>query len=79
MTYYTIDGEIVSKQAIASAFSAGMARIVYGRGLDCTTTGLRLDGQDYDTRGECYQMRDESWTAKPISLAQALAAAHPKR
>ena len=75
MTYYTLDGEIVSRNAIAAAYKAGIARIVYTHGFNCTNSGLMLDSEDYDTRGECYQMLDESWTAKPSSLAQALAAA----
>lgn len=72
MPYYVTDGIEVTEEQIRVAFEAGKAVIVYGRGENCTTTSLALDGQHRDTRGECYSVWDEVWTAQPQSLKQAL-------
>lgn len=73
--YCLIDGTIVTREQIETAYAAGTARLVHGRGDHCTTTGLLLDGREIDTRGQCYAMSEETWTRRPEHLGQALLAA----
>lgn len=72
MRYYVTDGAEVTEEQVRVAFEAGKAVIVYGRGENCTTTSLALDGQHRDTRGKCHSVWDEVWTEQPQSLNQAL-------
>ena len=60
--YYLRDGTDVTKDEIEDAFNAGQAVLCYGRGEGLTTTSLMLDGQHYDTRGQCFNAWDEAWT-----------------
>ena len=76
MSYYTGNGDEVTLQQIRDAFAAGKARIVYGRGDGKTTQSLTFDGIDGDTRGECYSMWEETWTAIPKSVPDACRAAN---
>lgn len=72
--YYANQGDIVSAKDIASAVAKGTARIIYSRAFGGTNASLSLVCEDFDTRGDCYQMLDEQWTATP-TLADALAVA----
>jgi hypothetical protein len=74
--YVLNDGTVVSADQIKAAFADGKAVLVHGRGEMHSTTGLMLDGQHFDTRGECYSMWDEAWTRRPETISQALKAAH---
>jgi hypothetical protein len=69
------DGTEVTYDQIKEAFEAGDARLVHGRGLNKTTACLAIDGQDFDTRGECVSMYEEAWTMEPKTLNEALKAA----
>lgn len=73
--YYLNDGTEVTADQIKDAFEQGKARLIHGRGNNKTTTGLMLDGADFDTRGQCYSMWEEAWTKKPESLQESLSAA----
>lgn len=77
MTTYTLfDGSPATLEQIKEAFEAGDAVLVhYYRPDGWTGTGLRLDGEYFDTRGECFSMWEEQWTSKPKTLAEALEAA----
>lgn len=72
MKYYLIDGTEVSRAQIKSAFEKSDAVIVHGHGEGKTTSGLMLDGKQWDARGECYSIWEETWTREPTSLAEAL-------
>lgn len=75
--YQDIDGNPVSADSIRQAITEGRARIVHQRALNHTATnGLILDGRDWDTRGQCYSMSEETWTRMPISAKEALNAAY---
>lgn len=65
----------VSKEQIKEAFENGKAVLVHGRRENGSSTCLRLDGQHFDNRGECYSMWEEMWTTKPKSYMQCLALA----
>jgi hypothetical protein len=71
-------GEIerVSQEDIEIAFEAGFCRLVCGRGENRTSTYISLTGEDWDTRGQCFSMWEESWTVEPKSLTQVLFIAH---
>jgi hypothetical protein len=78
--YLTRDGETVTREQIQQAFEAGKARLVHGyrdasHGGSSVSTSLRLDGKDFDTRGECESVWEELWTRTPQTLAQCLAGA----
>lgn len=76
MTEYTLhDGSDVTRQEIEKAFKEGRAVIIHGRAEGKTTSSLMLDGEHWDTRGECYSMWEETWTREPKSLMEALRAA----
>lgn len=77
--YYLINGDAVTADQIRAAFDAGKARLIHGRGEGRTTTGLMLNGEDIDTRGQCYSMWDEAWTTTPETLQSALQAAYAYR
>lgn len=72
------DGTRVTYYQITEAFSEGKARIIYGHGETCTTAGLMLDGIDRDTRGQCYSILDEVWTAVPATARDALHIAYSR-
>lgn len=64
--YIDRDGNEITKEQISAAFKCGKARIVYGYNSQGTfVEDIMLDGVDFDTRGECYQMCGESWTKIP--------------
>lgn len=71
MTYYTTQGDVVTADQIKTAVAEGKARIIYSRAYNHTRANLSLDCEDFDTRGQCYQMIDEQWTAVP-TVQQAL-------
>jgi hypothetical protein len=80
--YYTRDGEIVTHGQIQRAFEAGKARLVHGHrdasqygGLR-VSTGLMLDGKDFDTRDNCDSVWEELWTRKPETLQECLEGAN---
>jgi hypothetical protein len=62
-----VDGE-----RIRQAFDAGKCRIVYSRGNHHTKQHLSLNGDDFDTRGECYSVWEEAWTHPIESLKQVM-------
>jgi len=79
--YYTRDGEIVTREQIKQAFEAGKARLIQGyrdasQGGSCVSTSLLLDGKDFDTRGDCESVWEESWTRKPETLRDCLEGAN---
>lgn len=76
--YLQFDGEPITADQIRQAYTDGMARIVHSRGDGRTTSGLLLDGRDWDTRDNCVCMSDESWTRKPTSLKEAMQAAYAR-
>ena len=73
--YVLNDGTEVTRDEIEAAYNAGLAMLVHGNGDGHTTTGLMLDGEEIDTRDECYSMWDEVWTRPAPSLQAALRAA----
>lgn len=73
--YVLRDGTEVTREQIANAYAEGKARLCHGRRDGGTSTGLMLDGIDYDTRGECFSVWDEVWTTRPQTIREALAAA----
>lgn len=70
-----IDGTEVTKDQINAAFAEGRAVLVHGRAENHTATGLMLDGKHFDTRGQCFSMWEEQWTAKPETIQQCFVAA----
>ena len=74
--YLLNDGTEVTADQIKAAFAAGKAVLVHGRAEMHSTTGLMLDGEHYDTRGQCHSMWDEAWTREPETVQQCLQAAH---
>lgn len=73
--YLLNDHTEVTKDQIKAAFEQGKARLVHGRKENSTSTTLMLDGKDFDTRGQCVSMWEETWTRKPDTLADCLNAA----
>jgi hypothetical protein len=73
--YLLIDGTVTSKAEIEQAFAAGTAVLIHGRGDHRTTTGLALHGREYDNRGTCHSVWEETWTRKPATVVEALRAA----
>ena len=74
--YYVLhNGNETTRDQIIGAFERGQAVLIQTRGNNHTKTGLMLDGQHRDTRGECYSMWEETWTATPDTAQQALNAA----
>ena len=71
MTYYSATGDIISAAEIKDAVAKGSARIIYSRAYNQTNSSLCLVCDDFDTRGDCYQMLDEQWTSVP-TLDEAL-------
>ena len=70
--YVLNDGTEVSRGQIKAAFTSGQAVIVHGwRGDGQISTGLRIDGLQVDSRGECYSAWEETWTVAPKTLRQA--------
>jgi len=76
MSYYLIDGTEVNAEQIKAAFAEGKAVLVHGHRDDRTSTGLMLDGEHFDTRGECHSVWEEAWTRTPENVQQALRAAY---
>lgn len=74
--YILHDGSEATRDQIAAAFETGKAVIIHARADHRTVSSLSLDGQQWDTRGQCASMWDESWTETPGSLKQALFVAH---
>ena len=74
--YLLNDGTKVTAQQIKDAFNNGNAVLIHGRGNGKTTTGLMLDGNHFDTRGQCYSMWGEVWTRPPQKIQDALSAAY---
>ena len=74
--YVLNDDTEVTMDQIKTAFTSGQAVIVHGwRGDGQISTGLRIDGLQVDSRGECYSAWEETWTVAPKTLRQALDAA----
>ena len=74
--YVLNDGTEVTMDQIKTAFTSSLAVIVHGwRGDGQISTGLRIDGLQVDSRGECYSAWEETWTVAPKTLRQALDAA----
>jgi hypothetical protein len=74
--YILQNGTETTADAIKAAFESGNAVLSHYRLNNGNTgTSLRIDGKHFDTRGECYSMRDESWTSKPKTVRAALYAA----
>lgn len=77
--YILTNGTEVTAAQVKAAFEAGQAVIVHGRGNGGSTTGLALDGQHLDTRGQCHSMWEETWTRSPANAHEALQAAYYNR
>ena len=61
---------------VSGEFKPILGGIVHGwRGDGQISTGLRIDGLQVDSRGECYSAWEETWTVAPKTLRQALDAA----
>lgn len=74
--YKDIDGNPLSADSIRAAVAKGTARIVHQRAYSHTATnGLLIDGRDFDTRGQCAAMYEETWTRVPATVGEALKAA----
>lgn len=73
--YLLIDGSEVTQEQIKLAFESGNAVLVHGRADGKTTTGLKLDGEHFDTRGECYSAWEETWTREPKTIQDCYRAA----
>lgn len=76
--YYLQDGTVVSSEQIKAAFSTGRAVLAHNRADNGSRTSLMLNGRHFDTRGQCYSMREEVWTTVPKSLQQALQIAYAR-
>ena len=76
--YFLRDGTEVTKEEIDNAFDAGQAVLCHGRGEGETTTSLMLDGQHYDTRGQCFSVWEEAWTRMPESINECWSAVGAK-
>ena len=78
--YYLYDGTEVNRDMIKQAYEEGRAILIHtnvaGGG---TALRLMLDGNMIDTREQCASVIDEVWSSKPVTLAQALAAAYSER
>ena len=78
--YYLHDGTEVNREMIKQAYEEGKAVLIH-----TTVAGggavmrLMLDGNMVDTREQCSNVIDEVWSSKPVTLAQALAAAYSDR
>jgi len=74
--FLLFDGSEVSGEQIKEAHETGRARITCAHKYGGTTPGisrsLRLDGEDYDTRGTCYSVWDETWTIAPKSIMECM-------
>jgi hypothetical protein len=70
--YFTADGTQVTREMIESGFNAGKAVLVHSHGNAGTLTSLALDGQQRDTRDQCYSVWDEVWTTTPKTLRDCL-------
>lgn len=77
-TYLLRDGTAVTKDEIEEAFNAGLAVLCHGRGEGKTTTGLMLDGNHYDTRGQCFSVWEEAWTRTPKDINECWSAVGAK-
>lgn len=74
--YYLQDGTEVTADQIREAFAEGKAVLVYTNGENHTSLGLMLDGNHRDTRGQCFSVWDEVWTAEPKTAREAFNAAY---
>lgn len=73
--YVLRDATEVTIDQIREAFTSGQAVLVHNHADNHTATSLMLDGQECDTRGECYSMWEELWTTLPKSINQCCSAA----
>ena len=74
--YYLADGSSVTADTIKNAVVSGTARIIYSWMADGGIGhALDINGEDIDTRGDCFSVWDEQWSDVPTSIAQALRAA----
>ena len=83
MSYYTIEGEEVSRQQIKEAVEKKLAVLHWSHGNwenvaslaiypDAETAELEAER---DTRGECWSMASEVWSHFPKDVSQACRAA----
>jgi hypothetical protein len=64
MSKYNSQGDIITAAQIRAAIRAGTAKIIYSRMLDGGIgESIDLNCEGFDTRGQCYSMADEQWTA----------------
>ena len=75
MKYLLKDGTEVTTKQISEAFKLGKAVLCHVYGDGKTLTSLMLDGEHYDTRGQCFSMWDEAWTTEPRHIFQCYLAA----
>lgn len=83
MSYYTLDGDAVTREQIESAVSQRRAVIVWTHGewknigslLVCNDAEEADIEADRDTRDECYSMAEEVWGHRPSSVDEACRAA----
>jgi hypothetical protein len=68
--YLLRDGTAVTIDQIREAFNTGKAVLVHNHADGHSATGLMLDGEEFDTRDECYSVWDECWTTAPKSINQ---------
>lgn len=76
MTYYLHNGDEVTAEQIKEAVAKDKAVLVHANRESGICTGLMLDGEHIDTRGECYSVWDEVWSRAPDSIKDALNAAY---
>lgn len=70
---YTLDNrKTVSYRQIISAQKLGQTVIINRRTWSGHVQTLMIDGQHFDTRGQCDHHYDERWTTRPTSIAAAL-------
>lgn len=75
MYYVLRDGTEVTIDQIREAFARGQTMLVHHNADNHTGTSLMLDGQEFDSRGECESVWEELWTTTPKSINQCCSAA----
>lgn len=73
--YMLANGDEATKEQIKQAYKDGRAVLRHHYGDGGTSTGLMLDGEHYDTRGQNVSMWNDTWTRTPKNLKECLEAA----
>lgn len=73
--YILINGDEVTLENIKTAFENKTAVLVHQH-HDCgTSTGLMIDGNHFDTRGQNQSVWQDQWTSNPSDLHACIQAA----